>query len=1400
MKSLRLLGILVLTGCVARLCAAASLPPDPPGDIRVHLSGKTGRVSFLTVTGDTALQPAPAGGAAQDPAMTFLEVHGKAFGIVDPSTQLTPLRVEADSLGFAHTTYRQYHKGVRVFGGVVKVHEDTAGRVYAANGDFLPVPEDLAVTPVVKMADAEAAAIRLANKGAPTIEHAELVVVNPAWYGGRATGARLAYYIIVRDISVVLREAVLVDARTSEILDRWNMIQTSKIRKIYDAHASSDLAGATLARSEGDPPYSFVDVNRGYDYAGDVYDYFYRAFGRDSINGTGMTLRVVANFYDPGFCPNAFWDGQEMVFCEGTVTDDIMAHELTHGITEYTADLIYQNQPGQLNESFSDVFGELVDLFNGDAAFPGTPGDPPNWPPHPTGPGQDAPNNLRTRCSYYPGYVDGVRWSMGEDADEFGGAIRDMFDPTCFGDPDEGQSPYQVCMAEDNGGVHSGCGIPSHAFQLATDGGSFNGITVTGIGPIKTGAVWYRALTRYLTTLSDFQDAYHAFNQSAQDLVGAKPADPRTGLPSDSTFTVADAQQVDNALRAVQMDTPGRCGDLFSREEPVLCGGRVTLYSENFESTDGDWSRGSSEWQWKSGMPGRSGKGWYCPDPSSPSGAARQTLTSPEITIPPGVMGLGVVFAHSFNVEEWWDGGNMSMRINGGAWTLVTSFIHNSYTSSLARADYSGNDNPMAGQIVWTGSSNGWGKSAFTLPDTVKAGDRVQFRFDFGRDSLFGTNVGWYLDDFEVFACHSGPGFELSGSPVIDDSTGGDGDGSVEPGETVDLTIALKNIGGDATNVSATLSCDLGTVSVVAASATQSYPDLPTGGQGTNASPFKIEVKAEHPICEAIPLLLSVTAAEGDGEIEFVIQVNALPDPDGDGIGEVCDNCPTVPNPDQRNRDPDALGDACDNCPIVDNPDQADGDGDGVGDACDNCLPVPNPDQIDSDRDGLGNACDNCPLTLNPDQHDDDGDSVGDACDNCPLIANLDQLDDDEDGIGDACDNCIEVANPFQQDIDGDAAGDACDNCLSAANPDQANSDSDKLGDACDNCPEIPNPAQRDKDEDGVGDVCDTCTDTDGDGAGNPGFAANTCPQDNCPQIANADQANADDDLLGDACDPCTDFDGDRFGDPGFPNNTCAIDNCPNDPNKQDPGFCGCGLLEKDVDFDGKVDCVDECPEDPYKSVPGKCGCGALDRDRDGDGTPDCQDICDVDPNKVQPGVCGCGVPDADDDKDGKLNCLDNCPTVANANQKDSDKDGVGDVCDKCPSIYDPTQDDADDDGVGDVCDKCVGVPNEDQLDSDGDQVGDECDNCPDVANADQLDADGDGIGDACDGSAVPAGKKDQIIPADNQTAAPANEDPAQDLPSSGRIIPCGAGAAQLMAVGLIGLCVLRLVVRRRGC
>ena len=180
-------------------------------------------------------------------------------------------------------------------------------------------------------------------------------------------------------------------------------------------------------------------------------------------------------------------------------------------------------------------------------------------------------------------------------------------------------------------------------------------------------------------------------------------------------------------------------------------------------------------------------------------------------------------------------------------------------------------------------------------------------------------------------------------------------------------------------------------------------------------------------------------------------------DTDEDGNGNVCDNCPDTPNGpllgtctwsgmveettctidddcgieefcimDQGDADNDEVGDACDNCPDIDNPDQEDGDSDEVGDSCDNCLTLSNPDQENSDGDELGDICDNCPLIDNPDQDNSDTDDVGDICDNCPDLYNPDQIDTDADGIGDECDNC---PNDAENDSDADGMCGDIDNC-----------------------------------------------------------------------------------------------------------------------------------------------------------------------------------------------------------------------------------------------------------------------------------------------------------------------------------------------------------------------------------
>jgi hypothetical protein len=158
-------------------------------------------------------------------------------------------------------------------------------------------------------------------------------------------------------------------------------------------------------------------------------------------------------------------------------------------------------------------------------------------------------------------------------------------------------------------------------------------------------------------------------------------------------------------------------------------------------------------------------------DCASDTEAGVQYIQSPPIVVPntPASTGTaGMTFDHWVATEATWDGGNIKISVNGGAWTLVpsASFDFNAYNSALASVG-AGNDNPMAGEEAFTGTDGGsvggsWGQSQINLAGLANPGDTVEFRIEFGTDGCNGI-IGWYVDEVNVYVCASPTDVSLTG-------------------------------------------------------------------------------------------------------------------------------------------------------------------------------------------------------------------------------------------------------------------------------------------------------------------------------------------------------------------------------------------------------------------------------------------------------------------------------------------------------------------------------------------------------------------------------------------------------------------------------------------------------------
>ena len=269
-------------------------------------------------------------------------------------------------------------------------------------------------------------------------------------------------------------------------------------RVVYSAQNAGNLPGVQV-RAEGGAATGDAAADEAYDGAGATYTLYKDVYNRDSIDGNGARLDSTVH-YRVGY-DNAFWNGQQMVYGDGdedlavaerlfnrfTIAIDIIGHELTHAVTQFTANLVYQGQSGALNESMSDVFGSLVKQRNL---------------------GQTAAE---------------ADWIIGEGlftSRVNGTGIRNMKQPgTAYNDPVLGKDPQPGHMRDyvqtqsDNGGVHINSGIPNRAFYVT----AFN---IGGYAWEKAGQIWYVTLQSKLSQSANFVTAAAKTYEAARDLYG----------------------------------------------------------------------------------------------------------------------------------------------------------------------------------------------------------------------------------------------------------------------------------------------------------------------------------------------------------------------------------------------------------------------------------------------------------------------------------------------------------------------------------------------------------------------------------------------------------------------------------------------------------------------------------------------------------------------------------------------------------------------------------------------------------------------------------------------------------------------------------------------------------------
>ncbi|MBW2738450.1 MAG: M4 family metallopeptidase [Deltaproteobacteria bacterium] len=465
---------------------------------------------------------------SQSVAEKFLMDNRNLLKLSEPTKELVPKKHWVDRFGTKHFHYQQIYQGIPLWGKGVMVHLDAYDSVYLYQGRYEPTPELLDVTPEITADEALEATMRHLGITIDCLHSAKTTLVIYTAYDGRMT---LTYKVEISP-SIDQRWIYFIDTDNGTVVHRINNIHnTVENASGIDLNSQNRTFNAWLVEGAyylndptiplDDPPYAPVpdiksfgntyildarngdselyfitcsSADSGWDQAGvsaahntrKVYDYYKNTFGRNGIDDNNMNYLIVVHLKEN--YANAFWNGKFVCFGDGDNQTfsalagslDITAHEIQHGITEFTAGLIYENQSGALNEAYSDIFACMVDRDD---------------------------------------------WTVGEEITLVSpGYLRSLANPAL------GLDPLPTKMSEyrnlpnteqgDHGGVHINMGIPSRAAYLMADGLTAEGLG-TSIGRDKTERIFFRALTTYLQASSQFLDARVATLQAAEDLYGA---------------------------------------------------------------------------------------------------------------------------------------------------------------------------------------------------------------------------------------------------------------------------------------------------------------------------------------------------------------------------------------------------------------------------------------------------------------------------------------------------------------------------------------------------------------------------------------------------------------------------------------------------------------------------------------------------------------------------------------------------------------------------------------------------------------------------------------------------------------------------------------------------------------